>query len=89
MLTHGNQSSHQHTRYDAKTHTVVSPAAAQLIQTLTTINSPHFTGSPSPRITQRRWALSGGQGARSGGWTRGGGGGTREGQEGKYEKRIY
>lgn len=35
-----DESSHRHTRYDAKTHTVVSPAAAQLVQTLTTINSP-------------------------------------------------
>ncbi len=39
--------SHRSTRWDSQTHAVVSPAAAQLIQTLTTIGSPP---TPLPRL---------------------------------------
>ncbi len=47
------------TRYNSQTHAVVSPAAAQLIQTLTTISSPPCLGSScSLGITQRHWALT-------------------------------
>lgn len=46
------------TCYNTQTHAVVSPAAGQLIQTLTASSSPPcFTVSPSPGIKQRRWAL--------------------------------
>lgn len=51
--------SHRSTRYNSQTHAVVSPAAAQLIQTLTTISNPPCLGSScSPGITQRHWALT-------------------------------
>lgn len=54
--------SHQCTRYSTQTHAVVSPAAAQLIQTLTTISNPlpppASLAPPSPGIAQRRWALT-------------------------------
>lgn len=49
MLTRGTGVHTKSTRYDTQTHAVVSPAAAQLIQALTTISSPSASPAPHPR----------------------------------------